>query len=83
MEPRTVMASLRLKRKISQTDAAKRLGVTRVHYCNLESGLSLPSFPLAMHLAKWLGVPTESLWRLTEVGVEARKCHHRKRTAGV
>lgn len=31
---------------LTQKDAARRLGITNVHLCNIERGVSLPSFSL-------------------------------------
>ncbi len=59
---RTVIKTLREKRGLSQTEVARRSGVTRFYVSQLESGLRKnPSLPVLKRLAKALGVPVTEL----------------------
>lgn len=77
MRPRTRLAELRqsLKTKTSQYRMAVILGLTNAHYQGVEVGRSKPSIDVAFRIAAHFRVPVDSLWHLTEVGVEARPCH--------
>lgn len=56
--------ALRIKRKLNQTDLAKRAGVTQAYIAMLERGRNVnPTLTLLTKLAKALGVP---VWRLVK-----------------
>ena len=57
-----MLKALRERKGLSQTEVAKRSGVTRFYVSQLESGLRKnPSLPVLKRLARALGVPVTEL----------------------
>ena len=57
-----MLKALREKKGLSQTEIARRAGVTRFYVSQLESGLRKnPSLPVLKRIAKALGVPVTEL----------------------
>lgn len=55
------LRGVRLKKKLSQGDVAKILGVHRTYISGLERGRRNPSLLTVQKIAKALGVPVENL----------------------
>lgn len=53
--------TLRLERKLSQADIAKKLGITQQAYSLYETGLKIPSFAMVLNIADFFGVSIDSL----------------------
>ena len=51
---------------LSQERLARAVGVTRQTIIAVEKGRYLPSLPLALKIAAYMGVPVEELFRLRE-----------------
>ena len=51
---------------LTQADLAERVGVSRKTINTVENGIFVPSTVLALQLAKALGRPVETLFRLVE-----------------
>lgn len=54
----------RLERRLSQQALADLTGISRQSYAAIESGASVPSTRVALRLARALGLPVETLFRL-------------------
>lgn len=52
---------LRIERKLSQADIAKKLGITQQAYSLYELGLKIPSFAMVLNIADFFGVSIDSL----------------------
>jgi len=64
---------LRARRDLSQTDLAKRAGVSRQTISNIENGKALPSVVLALNIAGTLGKALEEVFILEELDLPGNK----------
>ncbi len=70
---KTNLKSARLTAGLSQTDLARRAGVSRQAYLAIETGRSVPSTEISLRLARALGSTVESLFSLPfEEGVTVK-----------
>jgi putative transcriptional regulator len=60
----TTMKTHRAMHDLTQEDLAQLVGVTRKSINAIEAGRMVPSTVLALKLARALGVPVETLFRL-------------------
>ncbi len=60
------LREVRARLGLSQEKLARAVGVTRQTIIAIEKGRYLPSLPLALKLAAYLGLPVEELFRLKE-----------------
>ena len=61
MKPRQTLKGWRLKRNLSQSQAAKLVGITQGHWSHLELGRRRARVKLAKAISVQTGVPFESL----------------------
>lgn len=54
----------RAERRISQTDLANAIGVSRKTISTIEVGKFVPSTVIALKLARYFGVPVEAIFSL-------------------
>ncbi len=67
------LREVRARLGLSQEKLARAVGVTRQTIIAIEKGRYLPSLPLALKLAAYLGLPVEELFRLKEECKQLRK----------
>lgn len=60
------LREIRKRKKITQEELAKAVGVTRQTIIAIEKGKYLPSLPLALRIAKFLGMKVEEIFVLKE-----------------
>lgn len=58
------LEAVRKARKLSKTRLAELAGTTRFQVLKIEKGTTAPSLPLALRLARVLGVTVEQLWHV-------------------
>jgi putative transcriptional regulator len=56
----------RLRRRFSQEELAKLVGVSRQSINSIERGRYIPSLPLALRIARLFGCSTDELFELEE-----------------
>lgn len=61
------LRNLRERRKLTQSELAKRLGVARTTYTNIELGTKNPSLDLAMKIKKTLRVKSDDIFLISNV----------------
>ena len=54
--------SARAKQKLTQSQIAKRVGISVISYQRIEYGTQNPSLETAIKIAKTLNTPVENLW---------------------
>ncbi|MGB9860065.1 MAG: helix-turn-helix transcriptional regulator [Moorellaceae bacterium] len=59
---RTALRRARLRAGLTQSEVARRVGLTRVSYTNIERGYKNPSVLTALRIARLLGKPVEELF---------------------
>lgn len=59
----TKLIKLRMKEELSQVELSKALGLSRIHYGNVEKGLWNPRLEIAENIAGYFKVPLESLFK--------------------
>ena len=55
----------RIKKKLTQTQVAKQLKMSKSNYCNIENGIRGISLIKGMELAKILDIPLEKIKKFT------------------
>lgn len=55
-------ALIRARQGMTQEEVAKKAGISRAAYANIERGNRTPSLPVAMRIAKVLGQPVDVLF---------------------
>lgn len=60
------LAKLRSKKKLSQEQLAKQIGVSRKTISTVETGRFTPSVVIALKLARYFEVPVEKIFELDE-----------------
>ena len=56
----------RAEHRLSQSDLAERIGVTRKTISTIEVGRFVPSTVIALKIARFFGVPVEEIFSLTD-----------------
>src|SRR3954468_20538438 len=72
MKIRTALKRFRAQRGLTQQELARLTGLSRQTLVSIESGKSIPSTAIALHLAKLLGCRVEELFELDEPGGDLR-----------
>ncbi len=60
------LKEVRKKKRVTQEELAKAVGVTRQTIIAIEKGKYLPSLPLALKIAKYLGMRVEEIFVLKD-----------------
>ena len=63
MNKPTKLIKLRMKRESSQIETAQALGMSRIHYGNIEKGLYQPKGEIVENIAKHFKATVESIFK--------------------
>jgi transcriptional regulator with XRE-family HTH domain len=58
---RSYLRRCRIKKRISLTNLSKKVGITKSHLCNIESGRKNTSLEVANKLEDFFGIPQREL----------------------
>lgn len=73
---RTALRKARLRAGLTQAELAKRVGLTRASYTNIEKGHKHPSLTTALRIARVLSEPVEDLFADSFPGRQACGSRH-------
>lgn len=60
----------RAEHRLSQSDLAERIGVTRKTISTIEVGRFVPSTVIALKIARYFDAPVEDIFSLAEIGAK-------------
>ena len=63
MSKPTKLIKLRMKEELSQVELSRELGMSRIHYGNIEKGLWNPKAEIVESISEYFKVPIESLFK--------------------